>query len=239
MLRLKLSVIIPTIDEYEDIKTVVGLIYESCVHEDLAEIMLVYNDRSTDNYIEYLHSLSVLFPEVDIKPVKQKRPGIGAAVYEAFNAAAGDHLTAIGADMENDPRDIAAMLEIAKLHPDAIVTASRRLRKGDFSAYPPVKRFFNIAFQEMIHILIGTKQSDITYLFQCTPKKLLSEYDFSDSVDTFILALALLPETNDIPFYEIPSKVGKREHGSSHLKIGYYAGFLKQVLKLLLKHGGR
>ena len=236
---LKLSVIIPTIDEYEDVKTVVSQIYDACRHGDIAEIMLIHNSDSTDNYIAYLRSLQLFFPEIPLKVVRQNRPGIGAAVYEGFYASTGDYVTAIGADLENDPRDIAEMITMAEQHPGAVITASRRLRRGDFKEYPPVKRFFNIAFQTALHILIRTKQSDITYMYQCTPKELLYRYDFSDSVNTFILALALLPEMYDIPFYEIPSKVATRQHGKSHLSVQYYAGFIREVLRLIRKHGKR
>ena len=217
----------------------VGQIYGSCCHEDIAEIKLIHNGDSTENYIAYLRSFQALFPEVTIEVIRQKRSGIGAAVYEGFYASTGDHVTAIGADMENDPRDIAAMIDMAKLHPGAIVTASRRLRRGDFAEYPSVKRFCNIAFQTVLHVLLRTKQSDITYMFQCTPKELLYQYDFSDSVNTFVLALALLPEMYDIPFYEIPSKVSTRQHGQSHLTLQYYAGFLREVLRMIRKHGKR
>ena len=217
----------------------VGQIYGSCRHEDIAEIKLIHNDDSTDNYIAYLRSFQALYPEVTIRVIRQERPGIGAAIYEGFYSATGDYVTAIGADMENDPRDIAAMIAMAKQHPGAIITASRRLRRGDFAEYPPVKRFCNIAFQTVLRVLLRTKQSDITYMFQCTPKELLYQYDFSDSVNTFILALALLPEMYDIPFYEIPSKVSTRQHGQSHLTVQYYAGFLREVLRMIRKHGKR
>lgn len=231
--------IIPTIDEYEDIKTVVGLIDGTCRHEDIAEIKLIHDDRSTENYLSFLRSLRADYPEMKIEIVRQKRPGIGAAVYEGFYAATGDYVTAIGGDMENDPRDIAVMIDQAKRHPGAVITASRRLRRGDFADYPKVKHLCNVAFQTLLRLLIRTKQSDITYMFQCTPKSLLYQYDFSDSVDTFILALALLPEMYDIPFYEIPSRVSTRKHGKSHLSIRYYIGFLKEVLRLIKKHGRR
>ena len=215
------------------------MIYQACSHEDIAEIKLIHDDRSTEDYISFLCALQPEFPEMKIEVIRQEKPGIGAAVYEGFYSATGDYVTAIGADMENDPRDIAAMIAMAKLHPGAVITASRRLRRGDFAEYPAIKRFFNLAFQTVLRVLLRTKQSDITYMFQCTPKELLYQYDFSDSVNTFILALALLPEMYDIPFYEIPSKVSTRKHGKSHLSIRYFVGFLKEVLRLIKKHGRR
>ena len=67
-------------------------------------------------------------------------------------------------------------------------------------------------------------------MYQCTPQKLLHEYNFSQNVDSFILSLALLPEIYDIPFYEIPSTLGKRINGQSHLKLSYYFSFVKAVI---------
>ena len=226
---LRLSVIIPTIDEYEDIKRVIEQIYDSCDHHDIEEIILVHSKQSQTDYIAYLHSLPEKFPEIKIVVMCQNRPGVNAAVYEGFCSACGDHVLAIGADMENDPRSISEMIFAAKQHPDAIITASRRLRRGDFANYPPIKRVFNIVFQSFLHIVFKTKQSDITYMYQCTSKKLLSEYDFSDKTDTFILSLALLPEICDIPFFEVPSTLGKRVNGHSHLKLSYYFSFIKAV----------
>ena len=237
---MKLSIIIPTIDEYEDIKKVVELIYTSCDHEDIAEIKLVHSNSSTADYVAYLNTFRLLFPDVRIEVMKQSRPGVCAAICEGFYSASGDHVTAIGADLENDPRDIAVMIEMAKQHPDAVITASRKLRKGDFSDYPTLKRYCNTAFQTALHILFKTKQSDITYMFQCTPKELLYRYDFSGSEDTFILALALLPELHrDISVYEFPSRVSSRQHGESHLKTKYYLKLLKEMFRAISKQNDR
>lgn len=235
---LKLSVVIPTVDEYEDIETVVRLIYDTCSHDDLAQIIFVYEEQSPDEYIAFLHTLSALYPEVELVTMKQPGKGVNDAICEGFFAAKGDHVVAIGADMENDPRDVALMTEIAKKHPDAIVTASRRLRKKDMRNYPPVKRFFNVAFQMMLHVMYRTKQSDITYLFQCTPKTVLYEYDMKSRVETFNLSMGLLPELYDIPFFEIPSTVGKRMHGCSHSKFSYYFSFIRAAVEGLKQKKG-
>lgn len=223
------SIVIPTVDEYGDIREVIGQIYDSCDCDDISEIKLVCSKNSTEEYVQYLESLASDFPRVRIIVNRQTVPGVNAAIYEAFYAAAGSHIILLCADMENDPADVRRMIELAKQHPDAIITASRRLRSGDFDEYPKVKRYINILFQQLLHIVFNTKQSDITYLYQCTPKKLLYEYSFSAKANSFLLSLGLLPEREPIPVYEIPSKVGKRKNGYSHLSIPYYFSFIKAI----------
>ena len=236
---MKFSIIIPTVDEYEDIGNVIRLIYDSCEHADITEIKLVCSKNSTEQYIAFLKSLCNVFPEIRIDVSRQSMPGVNAAIYESFYAASGDHIVLLCADMENDPRDVKKMIELSKQHPDAIITASRRLRKGDFDEYPSVKRVFNILFQTILHIVFHTKQSDITYLYQCTPKKIVYEYQFDDSIDSFLLSLGMLPERNQISVYEIPSKVGRRRNGKSHLKLPYYFSFVKAAWKELSYRDGR
>ena len=226
---MQFSIIIPTVDEYGDIEEVIRQSYESCDSRDIAEIKPVCSNRSTEQYIAYLKALQKKYTKIRIEVTRQTYPGVNAAIYEAFYAASGDHIILLCADMENDPGDVKTMIGMAKLHPEAVGTASRRLRKGDFDNYPAVKRFFNIAFQSVVHVIFHTKQSDITYLYQCTPKRLLQEYRFDDRVNTFLLSLGLLPEREPIEVYEIPSKVGKRKNGKSHLRISYYFSFVKAV----------
>ena len=193
----------------------------------------MYCEKSEDDYVAYLKELSEKYGKV--KVYRQKYRGVSSAVFESFSMAQGSHLVAIGADMENDPNDIAQMVKKAKVHPDSIITASRRLRKGDFDAYPALKRMCNIMFQRVLHILFHTKQSDITYQYQLTPAQILQTYDMSGSREVFVLALALLTEVKNYPFEEIPSKVGIRKNGKSHNGLSYYLGFVKAVFIILRK----
>lgn len=227
------SVVIPTIDEWEDIENVITRVLQSNEEGDVKEIILVYCEKSEKAYIDFLRQLAEKYASV--KLYHQKNRGVSAAVYESFSIAQGSHLVAIGADMENDPNDIAEMVKKAKLHPNSIITASRRLRKGDFSEYPPIKRLCNIIFQEVLHLLFKTKQSDITYLYQLTPASIMQMQNLDENRDVFVLALALLTEINNYPFEEIPSKVGIRKNGKSHNGLGYYLGFIKAVCAILRK----
>ena len=72
-----------------------------------------------------------MFPEVTIEVIRQKRSGIGAAVYEGFYASTGDHVTAIGADMDN-PRCMDKMSELYGDEPEIEVDDNEEEEEEDY-----------------------------------------------------------------------------------------------------------
>ncbi len=229
-----LSVVIPTIDETEDVKEVISTILSTCKKEDICDIALIYSPLSDKEFIKQLHSVKEIYPDTVFNIACQPGKGVGDAVRYGISMSRGSHITMIGADMENDPADIALMAELSKKYPECIITGSRRLRKDGFSEYPKIKILANLAFQLVLKILFGTKGSDVTYLFQSTPAHIIKNHEFL-CPGAFVLELALLAETNNLPFREFPSKVYRRRHGSSHLTFRYHMGFIKATFKIFLE----
>ncbi|MBE6716647.1 MAG: glycosyltransferase [Ruminococcaceae bacterium] len=229
-----LGIVIPTIDEIEDIKEVVSIILSSCKKEDISDIALIYAPFSDENFVRYLHSFKEMYPDVVFNIACQKGKGVGDAVRLGISMSKGSHITMIGADMENDPHDIAVMAELSKKYPDCIITGSRNLLKDGFSEYPRIKIIMNRAFQFVLKVLFRTKGSDVTYLFQSTPIDIIRNHKFL-CPEAFVLELALLAETQKLPVIEFPSKVYRRQHGSSHLTFRYHIGFMKATLRIFFK----
>ena len=222
---MKASVVIPTIDELQ-IKDVIGSILNTNDAEDIAEIIVVYSKKTTPDFISYLDSLKSMFPKTLIRTEVQPGSGPGDAAFFGCERAVGTHAVILGADMENDPNDICKMAAIAKKDPDVIVKASRRLKKETFENYPKFKKIFNVAFQKLISAAFSSKQTDITYAYQLTPIKYIRENEFLPDHRAFAIELALLPETKNLPYIEIPSCVGRRTSGKSHTDLKYYMGYL-------------
>ncbi len=227
-----LSVVIPTVDEKDTIKQVISVICDSCAPGDITEFIVVCSAGSSEEYITYLQTLAGSFPGIGFKVFRQNSVGPNAAIYEGFTQASGSHIMNIVADLENDPSDAGKMLRIVKEHPEATVTASRYLCENGYDNYSKRKKRLNLLFNRIVRCLFHSGQTDITYLYQCTPSYIMREFDFSRYKDNFILALALTPDIYSLPVIEIPSKVGKRSFGSSHLSLRYYFNFIKGILSL-------
>ena len=229
--ELSVTVVIPTIDEMQ-IKDVISVICNTCDPADVACVIAVYGEKTTESHLSFLHSLQRDFPAVNIRVLKQPGHGPGDAAYAGCAAASGTHVVILGADMENDPHDIGKMIELSKEAPDSVIKASRRLKKETFAQYPKFKKIFNVIFQRIMCIAFHSKQTDITYAFQLTPLKYLQQYPFMPDHGAFAIELALLPEIYGVPYIEIPSAVGRRTEGCSHTDFRYYFGYLKVGIKI-------
>ncbi|MCH5199214.1 MAG: glycosyltransferase [Oscillospiraceae bacterium] len=223
--KLSASVVIPTIDE-EQIRDVISVILSTCNSTDIKEIIIIYSKITPPDFIEYLLCLKDAFPKVKIIIEEQPNSGPGDAAFFGCSIAGGTHVVILGADMENDPGDICKMIELAKNSPDTIIKASRRLKKETFENYPKIKKIFNVAFQKLICAAFSSNQTDITYAYQLTPANYLKKFGFMPDHGAFAIELALLPELYNIPYIEIPSRVGRRTSGKSHTNFKYYLGYL-------------
>jgi dolichol-phosphate mannosyltransferase len=107
---LKISFVVPVYNEEENISRLVEEI--QAVAPDLAseyEILLV-DDCSTDRSLQIIQDLAV--GDKTIRPLPLARnSGQSAALYAGFQAAAGDVIITMDADLQNDPADLRQMIK--------------------------------------------------------------------------------------------------------------------------------
>ncbi len=235
---MKATVLILTVEE-ATIGDVIGAVCENCDLSLLEEVLVVYSKRSSAEYVGFLQTLDARFPGLRVRVCCQPGSGTGDALYYGFSEARGTHVITAASDAETNPADIGAMLSMAARYPDRIVTASRRLQPGGLRQYPLWKKLFGYLFQTLLKVLFRSRQTDITFPFQCTPVEVFRGYAFSPDHSAFVLELALQPELSGVPFTEIPSSLGKRKDGVSHTTLRYYFGFLKAALGLYRRNRKR
>ena len=231
------SVIIPAVAEKE-IRDVVMTVISTCSAEDLESFDIVIGEKSDADYVRFLEALQAEASPVPIRILRQPGRGLGDAVHFGIMNATGSHTVILGADMENDPADIAYMVSRAKERPDTVITASRRLKKGCFSDYPRLKRFLNDLFCLGLKILFRSRQTDITYAYQIAPTAVLQSLHFAPeaSYNNLMLDIGLLPELTGSPFEEFPSVVGRRKSGKSNVSLKYYVRLIGGVLRLFFRN---
>lgn len=230
------SLVIPAVAERE-VRDVIGTVVSECAAEDLKEFIVVIGDRSDDEYVRFLETLRRGTAAAPVRILRQPGRGLGDAVYYGITQVTGSHLIILGADMENDPGDVKVMIEKAKEAPDTIITASRRLQKGSFSAYPRFKRILNDLFYLGLRVLFGSKQTDITYAYQILPTYMIRQVEFSPykGYSNIMLDLGLIPELYGFPFAEFPSAVGRRGSGKSSSTAKYYFRLIGGVVRMFFK----
>jgi len=110
---------VPLHDELSDVLDQVGSYYE----------IILVDDGSTDGTYEQLTNVQAR--DAKVKVIRFTRNfGQTAAFAAGFAEARGQYIITIDGDLQNDPRDIPAMLTLA--HRKDIVSGWRRRRKDNF-----------------------------------------------------------------------------------------------------------
>lgn len=121
------------------------------------EIILV-NDGSSDNSAEEIASLAKKFPE-EIVPLQLLRSGKGEALRRGAQAARGEFVVFIDADLDLPPEQILFFVAIqrvkkadavigSKMHPDSTVD------------YPLIRRIYSLGYFWLVRFLFGLPVRD-------------------------------------------------------------------------------
>ncbi len=152
MLRdVTVSVVIPALNEAESLPHVLPR-----VPADVYEVILV-DGNSTDDTIAVARRL-----RPDIRIVRQRQRGKGAALREGFEAARGAIVVHLDADGSTDPEEIPSFV-------NTLLDGADYAKGTQFSAggrsddITPLHWLGNWGFVTLTNVLFGSAYSDITY----------------------------------------------------------------------------
>lgn len=126
-----ISIILPTLNERENIKRLVPQIVQTLTKHNYAPFeIIVVDDNSSDNTYEEAVALTKTFSQ--LKPFKRSSPDdLGKAILFGITKSKGEIIIGMDADGNHDPKVLPNMLE--KLHENDLVVASRFIDGGGMS----------------------------------------------------------------------------------------------------------
>jgi len=146
---LNLSVVVPAFEEAESLPELVDGIRAACGAVGLSFEVLLVNDGSKDDTWPVIERLSATDDRV--KGIRLKRNyGKSAALSIGFQAAAGEYVVTMDADLQDDPTEIPALIEILRDGHD-LVSGWKKKRRDPVSKRIP-SRFFNFVTRVMTGI---------------------------------------------------------------------------------------
>jgi hypothetical protein len=201
---LTISVVIPTLNEAENIATVLGQL------ERFDDIVLV-DGCSADGTVDIALAL-----RPDLRVVRREPAGKGDALRAGFAAATGDVIVIMDADGSMDPAEIEVFMAVIAVGFD-LVKGSRLACGGGSHDLTRVRGLGNAALCTVANTLFGTQWTDLCYGFlafrrECLPKLALAADGFE--IESQILAHAALA---GLRIAEVPSIEMPRLAGESHL----------------------
>lgn len=208
-----ISLVIPTLNEAENIEPLVARL--SQCQPSLDEIIFV-DDGSTDGTRERIRLLSA---DASIRLIERDTPALGlsGAVIAGANAAAGDWLVVMDADLSHPPEKIAELMRPLLEDRADIVIGSRYVRGGSTPGWPLWRRILSRSAAGLAYPLTGVHDSMCGFF--ALSRKLLLE--LTPAATGFKIAFeALVHGGKNLRVLEIPIVFRDRTLGVSKMSFG-------------------
>lgn len=210
------TILLPVMDETYLLKETADTIMSTCAAKDIAEIILLLCDRTTDDARTVAEGLIEEYSDkISIYIHMQNLPFVGGAIREGIDMAKGSHVIIMSSDLETDPALVSVFIEKAKEYPKRIITASRWIKGGGFEGYNKVKLVCNLIFERIIGAFYLSALSDLTFGYRIFPTKLMQSIDWQELKHPFFLETALKPLRLGVKFVEVPAHWVARTEGVS------------------------
>jgi dolichol-phosphate mannosyltransferase len=175
------------------------------------EIILLVSPRASAESLAICRECVNRDPRVKIL-IQKNNPGIGWAYREGMQAATGNFVALMAADLETEPAAVDRMVDkILETGCDGVI-ANRWLPGGGFTNYDPVKFVLNWIFQRVFQILFWTKLGDLTFGFKILSKKIADSIEWQGTLHEICIETTVKPIKQGYRIKQIPSVwIGRRE----------------------------
>jgi dolichol-phosphate mannosyltransferase len=217
------SIIVPTHNEAENIEGLVSQIVASAV--PFHEILFV-DDDSTDGTRDVIRSLAARHP---VRFIEQDRAqsGLAAAIMSGAEAAKGDFLVIMDADLSHPPERINDLLAPLLAGRGDMVIGSRYINGGTTPGWPLWRRMLSRAGSALAYPLTGVHDS-MSGFFAIARSRLLQiappTIGFKIAFETIVRA------GSGLRVREIPVEFRDRARGQSKMSFGIALRFFRRWL---------
>jgi hypothetical protein len=223
------TAIIPVVTETETLRETLSILMDSSKSE-IGQILLVTCDRTTSESRSIAEELKNEAPGT-VQIYEQVRPFLGNAIREAFDLSTQSHVVMMASDLETDPRTFPRLVDAAIANPEAVVTASRWLKRRSFSGYGPLRVMLNYIFQLMGRIIYWTSLSDLTFGYRLFPTELVQRISWEYERHNFLLETILKPLRLGVPIVEVPTSWVPRSEGASQNSLRKQAEYIATLVR--------
>jgi len=169
-----LTIVMPFLNEAATLRSALERLLSAELPVNLEAILV--DDGSTDGGAD---SVADLVDGQRVVLIRKEHGGKGSAVREGINAAGGDLLGILDADLEYDPQDLGALLIPLLLGEASVVYGTRA--KGRSIAFSRVYALGNWATSVWASVLFRTRLSDIHTCLKVAPLALWRALDLRTS----------------------------------------------------------
>ncbi len=206
MSRPHISLVIPTLNEEENIGSLLRQV--SSILKGYRYELIVVDGHSKDRTVNIAKSAGAR--------IIYDRWGKGSALSRGINAARGDVIISMDADLSNRPTELKLLIAGIETGYD-ICMGSRFLTGGGSDDMPLIRKFGNWCFVKIVNLIYGSRYTDLCYGYRSfardVPRRLhLDEKGFGIEAEISIKAVKKGMKVLEVPSYE-----KRREGGDAKL----------------------
>jgi dolichol-phosphate mannosyltransferase len=227
-LKIMRTVIIPTLNEEENIESLIRSIFYHQGREEIS--VVIVDDNSTDRTQGIIERLMIEYENLSLI-VRMHEKGLGSAVREGASHVSSGSIVVMDADFSHHPRYLPKIFEKLKADHDVVI-GSRHIEGGRIIGWPGYRIVLSLIATRLVSILFRVETTDpMSGLVGCKSAQLLLT-GFQD--DGFKFLLEILVRNPTLRVIDIPIVFHDRIHGRSKLGSNTIIQFLILVVKLLL-----
>jgi dolichol-phosphate mannosyltransferase len=233
-MRRDVSIIVPTINEAENIVELIPAIARSLAHVNYE--VLVIDDGSSDGTVDVCGELAKSYP---ITGYSRPDPtgGLSGAVLHGFMLASGDILVVMDADLQHPPEALPALIEPLMARRADFVIGSRRVAGSTIvDAWGPWRHLNSTLARWLAAPLTPGIRDPLSGFFALRR----ATWEQAENLNPlgYKIALELLCKCPINKVAEIPIQFGIRRHGSSKLTVGQRTRYLRHLIRLYASYTG-
>ena len=207
---IQLSVVVTVFSETFSIHETLDIL-EKNDRGYIKEILLLISPRASEESFAICRERAARDSRVRVL-VQKNNPGIGWAYREGMEAATGNFVALMAADLETEPAAVDRLVEkIVETNCDGVI-ANRWLPGGGFTNYDPLKYALNWLFQKMFRLLFWTKLGDLTFGFKILSKEMTQAIKWEGTLHEICIETTVKPLKAGYYMEQVPSVwVGRKE----------------------------
>ena len=220
----EVSIVVPAFNEEESIIELVG---EIAAHfADIPHEIIIVDDGSTDLTWENIKKLSREYPVSGLR--LSSNQGKAAALAAGFQESRGKYVATLDADLQDDPSEITAMIQLMERDGFDLVSGWKRDRKDPTGKTLPSK-LFNLT----VRLTTGVKLHDFNCGLKVYTRNVAKNLELYGEMHRYTPVLAAQQgfSIGEKVVHHRPRKYGKTKYGMAR----FFRGF-SDLLTVLFLH---
>ena len=201
---MKLSVVIPVYNEKATLEEIIRRIQATQIEKEI----IIVDDGSTDGSNKLSENIAKSSNN-SIRVIRHEtNKGKGAAIINSMEEVKGDLIIIQDADLEYDPNDYEALLELFKNDHVQVVYGSRNLKKNNRSSF--AYYWGGRLLSSITNILYGSNVTDEATGYKVFRTSLLKDLDLKSTGFDFCPEVTAKILRRKIKIYEVPISYNPR-----------------------------